>query len=109
MSLGIAEGAFQGADRQWRVLRNLGGAVERSLLQLRDWRQRIEQTDSVRLDGIELPAGIEQIVRSRGTDEARKPDHTTGAGEDADLYLREPEDRARGAESNVAGERQLRA
>src|SRR3712207_2111177 len=107
--LGSVRGGLRVADGEGAVRAYLGGegARRRERLALAD--DPVDEAHTLRLLGVDAPAGEDQLLGERRAYEAREPLGAAHAGEDTEAHLREAEEGVLGGDPYVARNRDLAA
>nr|POE48894.1 hypothetical protein CFP56_38991 [Quercus suber] len=92
------------------VLEHLGARDARRLdLVLLDLDEAVREPEEVGLGRADAAPGEDEVARARQADERGQAVGAAGAGQDADLHLRQPHGRARGEDAEVRAQGELEA
>src|SRR5262245_34044994 len=107
--VGAVNGSLGRLDRQWSVRGDLRSQFGRPRSELARGIDVIDEADAERLRGVEAAGRVDQLLGHADADGARQTLGAAHVGDDAELDLRDGEDRALGGEADVAAECQLHA
>ena len=103
----LVDGLLAGAHGDGSVLRDAGGHLQGGGHQLLGGIDLVHQTDALGLVGLDVAAGVDELLGHAGADQTGQTLGAAEAGGDAQTHLGLTEDGALGADADVTAHRQL--